>query len=459
MEVTTSITKIFTNEIFLEIFKNLSLFDLKNLTLTCKKFNQIISQSTELCSKYRVCIAGDMKQLDWLNNRKYTNFKLQYIFVQHNIFYVSRALRKYGPNVKNLVIQDSSITTEDLRDLLQLMPNVKKLQLCEIYLRTYREKIIKSSQLEYIECIGLPIYLNLFDECTKLNGLSLTGNDEITWPIAHYEEFLLRQKNLKRLKISKIETFSLIFSRQNLSENAKFRLTHFGIEEIKFSENNFENFLRFLKLHRETLEFVELSEIEIDETFEILKNLREFPKLKTLRIFQERKIVNFNSADFEPLENIQNLLIESKKVKNISKIFPNLSNLVIKKGKIHSKDLEKLKNLEKLTFINCQGIKKFQNPTVKNLTFILCSFYCFSIKDIEKLSIKSCKNVDWLLKFLQNSKNLKILEISNTKLDAKTLKKLEESQEKIDKIYMKNVEKINSTKKFLNQILSIFCIC
>lgn len=424
-----------------QIFCNLSNQDLLNLSLVCRKFNKCISNSSLILNKFEILIS-DYEIREWIGTRKYKKIYIEDCredrLIEHgNVF------ESIHDSVDEVAIRN--LYDVDLENLTLFISQFEHLTKLSIFsLDFYGDQAFKNCQAINLKFLK---YLT-FCQC-DVNLLKLFNNTQLIFlkisddfgEGKFLRNFLMKQSKLETLELSYFENPSNIFSNKEIL-NINFRLKKLTIDEEKLDESDFANLQKFLNIHAETLEYFEVYE----ENFEIIKYLKNFINLKTLRIFGGSDTIQIYLPQ---MKNIENLYLDSK-FDDFYSIFPNLILLKTNSNLINFNNIDKLQKLQNLEVNNFWDIPIFNNRNIKSLKLVGCSFqnagnFKFDNNKLESLVIQNCYFVDWLKEFLLNKdQKLKVLKIFDMKIEQNQL-----TQEIINAV--------NIVKDKIHIVISPFC--
>jgi hypothetical protein len=66
-------------EILIEIFKLLSLDDLKAISMVCKRFSEIVNNDKEILRNFTLCLNHKTVKGKWIGSRKYSRVKISLV--------------------------------------------------------------------------------------------------------------------------------------------------------------------------------------------------------------------------------------------------------------------------------------------------------------------------------------------------------------------------------------------
>lgn len=444
-------------EIFVEIFKFLSVKDLLSLTLTSKVFNDIISNTTDLCGRFKVLLTRRYRNKKWIGRRKYENFKI-YLCHHEELTGFLKIFMQCGRNVKSLEIIENCFKVETLRTLFCLCPNVKYIYFSKNHPNQVAEDGVLLPRLQCFEYEGESLCIGNFFKCRDLKAVSLSGS--YSWPDILLERFLVKQKNLTSLRLKNFDKSGFIFTSPVLSDKIKFRLNSLSLMNMSTPQHP-GIFRDFLSIHKNSLQQLEIGNFQ----YGMLRHFIDFSNLKTLKIVSQidRPEINIDNFYIQPMEQIEHLIIDNQNVTNFATKFPNLITLETRKLRLKSMEINQLKKLQKLTVVESKRISKISLPNCRELRFVSCTFNGGKIltshqDSIEILSIKDCKNVEWLTDlFRRENLRLKHLEIIGMKMSSELYHDiLAMGTKKVDKLIFSSNKVVNKLEIFKQSFSSFF---
>lgn len=234
--------------------------------------------------------------------------------------------------------------TEIFIEFLKAIPNLKRLILAETASMDPSQDLVQEnlpllSKLEALEMMraGYPILATLQKaQLTTFKVLdSMDGVDESPTPLLN---FLGIQKKLKTLALRSI-CKSKLFQTPIMEEIAQFKLKTLSLQGIKLNTtpNEYNNLMKFMKLHSNTIEELDLGRTFPDFFYEFV--FAKFKNLKKLRLMVSE--LPTETDFFDRLE-------ENKSVTSLSMVESSSEN-----WSSVSKELFKhVPNVEKLSFTN-----------------------------------------------------------------------------------------------------------
>lgn len=243
-------------EIYIRIFGYLSLKDLQSLTLACKYFHKIISNSLKLLKNYEICIdSNTVSNISTIGDRKYSKFKFIGKFereIFENIFW------KFKTSMQVVQFVEMKIKEDFLIKILDICDNLKQISFTKFELLE-PENFEESQQLPSFDIKNFIIIfsdlkvLKLF-KSSKIKNLYIRDSKFINWTslndITNFENLTIFKpensrfvSNFSNIKIPNVRKLRLI----NL--NFKESLIPFDVESLNISQlileyvNNCADFL------------------------------------------------------------------------------------------------------------------------------------------------------------------------------------------------------------------------
>ncbi|KAG5668494.1 hypothetical protein PVAND_016433 [Polypedilum vanderplanki] len=373
-------------EILINIFSFLtSRHDLLNLTTTCRFFNEIISSNLNLCKILEVHFVPENRIIEWTGNRKYSRAFIEGFAAKHfiNIF------ENFGCNLREIQIICQKIEGSNLKKILINCKNLIKIVIKDNKVNFNEEDF--SEPLPKLKLQTLH-YRNFFSQSCKIFKLlnNCSTKELIVIGFTEYCEdlkiFIKNQENLEMLNLQDVQEKSKIFNDENFFSASKFRIKKLSLGKIKIDEN----FKTFLEIHKNSLNYLDLNEVDQ----KVLKIIQKFPNFHTMRIFD----MNFSFST--PLPKIQNLTIGYDITGSWAENFVNVKTLKVTWIRFEADlmQIEKLKNLEFLHVdYCCMPMLKIPNVKILKLTNVgFSSFkpFVFEKNKIEEIFIDSCSNCE-----------------------------------------------------------------
>lgn len=277
--------------------------------------------------------------------------------------------------------------------------------------------------------------MKIFQNCTakKLDVRRLrVSDDEDPSSETELTQFLKNQATLQNLSLYFFhEASDLLDGSLN---HVNFKLSTLKLKYFdNYTSNEFNDFLSNFK---DSLTYLTVDKCHHD----ILNLFVDFKKLKDLNVYHI-------CSHFEPLLSVENLTVACIDG-DFSEKFPATKNLTIY---FYAEDLQQinnLKKLEKLTFIDCK-IPELKIPqTVRKLTLYRVTLLdpkAFNYDDIkiEELEIIKCKDCDWLMDFLTiQDLKIKKLKIVKSILSEECRKVIAETSKLIKSVQIINCEEL-----------------
>ena len=293
----------FPNEILSYIIENLDFKDRNNISLTCKKLNQITKNS--YIKDLRLIQKQDNKI--FLNHCKVKKLKLYRIIypeILYNFFYI-----------QILEIYNLYINYIDLETVLKKCYNLKILKLSDCHGVT-RRCLEPLKDLKYFKQLDI-LSGNIFNFPNELNNLKILNicnyfNKNIN---LNFIKKFKNYKNLKKIKFSKI---------LNIEKNNLLELQNLNLESISLCNCHSLHSFSFLTSFKTLKELTIINSTINDNDFNILltSNITKYNLSNSIKLKGNIKTIN-NSCKELDLFSCLNLREENLKT------FKNLINLEI----------------------------------------------------------------------------------------------------------------------------------
>ncbi|CAG9811395.1 unnamed protein product [Chironomus riparius] len=325
-------------ELLINIFSYLPLNCIISLSLSCKRFCEIINCSHELLKVLTVKFSKETANYEWIGSRSYTNVTILEDGME-NFLENQKFLRD---SLTKLTVFDKSLRLSTFLDVLRCSANLKELEIKENSDDSINSTVhqLPSLKLDKIKVKGELKSLKLLKNC-QTRHLHVYWSSKVSQQSHHLAEFLINQTNLEVLILENFSDFSFLFP-QNLLHKVQFKLKKLSIRSCScFYVIKLKN---FLDLHIDSLTHIELDsyghrESELLKSFKNLKILKfgtEFLNIcgsKPIRFFIPQPILNLHNdvLDFEVLPQIRVLEVKhwNKNFINYFNYFPNIEELTI----------------------------------------------------------------------------------------------------------------------------------
>lgn len=434
------------DEILIEIFNFFEFPEILNLTLVCRKFNNLISNNKKLMKKLSIIISKQRDDCnEWNGTRKYSDLIINKIHKE-----IPKIIEAIRNDLKYLRISNVTIDAKELKKILLNCPTLSKLGLANIKLNNddeYFDEPMPRLVFDSLSCGYNCKVLKMLMYCQTKSYVSCRTNSD-SGEIELLRSFLKLQTMLEKIHFVRFTHDAKIFNDETLNE-VKFRLKCLKI--CKIHEFEIENFLKFLKNHQSSLQHIEIRKMIgtiLENEFyltEILDCVANFTNLKSLYLYQN-PLPSIRMPYVERLEI--SLMFYGESSINLPSMFPNVNDLTINSQKVN--EIPKFTKLETLTLSNFTGndeidevlipstVKKFSVNTVfpkKSTPFI------FGDHQIENFEAEYLVNSDWIGDFLRNLKNkLKYLKIKHCFLSR---------NRRFERLFEKEPELRNKAEKFV----------
>lgn len=424
------------------IFLELSLKDILNLTLTSKTLNAIISSSSMIMRRLRLSVSKVLQSspADWRGTRNYCNL---FMDLDRLHFLESTILTPFAAIACNLTkIEIKTYNRTFVSKLLKLCTNVETLIMkpddgvsfrgdflnaCELLKTPGRFNRLKSLHLPKVE--------------TSLIGFEDANIKHLEIGFVMYDaplkRFLLKRQTLESLTLKIYGDFFRFDD--DFVNNISFKLRKLVLSlRVEGME---ENVAKFIKLHKDTLEFLSFSTTSSYQS-NFLDILGDFPKLQMI----ETRSYLLNA--FGLLPQVKVLKLDgSPDAQSINEKFPNIKE-------IHSRcfagfnimQQNMLIHLDK--FVQCLQSPGYASlfviPSVRIVKFLKCNFTSYHLMNsnaqIEELIIESCVGCEWLTTFIKKENtHVRLLTLYDMELPQSCRDAIEQNPHKIDNVIMAGV--------------------
>lgn len=416
-------------ELLIEIFNNLASKELSKLSLVCKKFNEIVNNSTSLLKKFRLNLDPRKNaNKEWIGSRNYCR-----VILKDSSRNALNVVRQISENLIELRIMYGKMHLRSLTRILAKTKRLKVLSIIKLDFKSYalNEKLPKL-KLNSLNYNGNKILFNVLME-SSVRNLSIFSVTNTHIEIETLKKFLKVQKELETLELTSFNEEFKLFQNESLNF-VDFRLKKMALDNFKEFET--KNFLKFLKNHEISLKELSLKENfrfqnVSDEIIEFVSKFRNFKNLSLNRI----KVPSIQ------MTKVENLTLQSS---NFINFFPNLKKLEIFDVKNLAIDLTSLKNLKILLLDNC-SISLFNVLHLQRLTLIdvKLTSKIFKSGKFEELFLENCGKIQTLIDFLQSGEKLKFLKLENSTIEEFKFKKFSN----VEKIVILNCQEEREAKK------------
>jgi hypothetical protein len=379
----------FPEELLINIFSYLKSADILALSLTCKRFSEVINCSHQLISLLNVYFSKATAQLEWIGSREYSNVMI----IEGGVDKLLDIQEIFGHSVKKLSISIKDLKLLELIEILNCCPNLKELEITE---KSPDDEDYSTEQLPCLNFEKLKIHGGL--KSLKILKNCQTKELQVCWKPRAYpsecklSEFFVTQKNLKTLKLEHFSEYSFEFP-QNLIEKVQFRLKRLSIKNC--SDLYILKLKNFIDLHVDALEYLELDSYGHRES----KLLQPFLKLRSLKFNAEclkihgpvsptDMIFSILSGANQLADPLYNRILPLPQIKilktfnqesdfvNFDEYFPNVEHLVIDGHEnsffVDVENFEKIESLEIHAKMLTKNLKIPKN--LKNLKMFVDNF-------------------------------------------------------------------------------------
>lgn len=173
------------SKLLLKIFTSCSSSDLLSLSLTCRKFNSLISNSIQLLEKFQLHFDESHKDQKWIGLRFYFNLTLDGDLASH-----------YQATIENIADTITSLELNiclgaNLEDMLAVLNALKNLKVLKIFMLDIFDLLYDQKAMEFLETpeyelnllefYGDPKFLQIFSQCeVKVLKLWSVGDEKFS---------------------------------------------------------------------------------------------------------------------------------------------------------------------------------------------------------------------------------------------------------------------------------------
>lgn len=402
-----------SEEILEKILLSVPDYEIPSLTLVCKKFNNVISNSVKLMNSFEVQWQKN-KQLDmrplFKSARKYR--KISVIDTSGIKANLQEFLSNHSRSLTSISFYECTMTSTELKNVLENVPKLIDFNCCEVNFEvdcdvsSVELKHLKNMELMYMYGDGFAGIVEFFSG-VEIERFQYEDNFEMNEEeTERFRDFLMSQRKLKRLSLTSN------VSQKIISDEKFLKLHELSCEDIFLWMNgidqrddfqNYEQLQNFLESQRHSLKTLTLGRARIQHA--------------TLRLLMsiELKDIRFVSCVFP--DTARTLDVTNK---SIRKIFISMMEIVdVDTERILCDFLEKCHGAEKLR-ISCvdltfelalvvaYNMKKLQKLKIFNSSLLPMTF-----PNLESLEILGCGKRE-ILRLIRVNRHLKTLTVSNT---------------------------------------------
>jgi hypothetical protein len=261
----------FATEILIEVFSYLDLTSKKNLLLTNKRFNKIISDSTQLMKS--CMLTFDVLEVNWdekvhrrrngqpnlclysilSSNRKYQHLLVKSQSTDRRL--LKQIIVRFGCHLKSVNFNRVTVTKIDFLKILTKLALLEDATFDVDFDKsqssgaTLKFKVpicpnLKTLVLEGFESHDLDFYMQLFnDSVKKLEHFQIKSSVD-QYDGDELRNFLIDQRNLKTLKLLYLNISGLF--EKDFSADVPFKLETIEIHNVQLDNNRVINFVKFM---------------------------------------------------------------------------------------------------------------------------------------------------------------------------------------------------------------------
>jgi hypothetical protein len=413
-------------EILINIFKLINYNELCKAKLVCKLFHSTITRIT--AKSTRINFIDDQDYRKFVKKHSHSNFKLH----SPEILEFASFARRSGNQVTDLnMVRFFNINLELVdaglfKEILLRCPNLKTL-IVTAQFHIPNDKVFEEPlpQLN-LELLNYSLYsepFKIFKNCTT-KKLSLSFSHNHAEKSQPFKDFIKSQRHLESLEFYFFNGNMNLFADDQL-KNVNFKLKSFVLSG-HFPQEDLKNLKMFLRHHTESLEYLRIGychyAVELFDCFPNLKKLMLY-----IKILPESK----------PILSVENLCINF--FYPFHKLLPNVKNM---RGATFPRDLTVMDKLESLR-IWWRDAEDYKFPeNLKKIKFEnTTSFPAKFPIGIKSITLKDCKEVDWLEKFLNDPMTqLDTLDVTKTSILKSSFDAINKHSSKIRNLILSNIE-------------------
>lgn len=402
------------SEVLEHILKFVPGYEIPDLTLVSKQFNEVISNSVKLMNNFEVQWdrskdRGDMRPL-LKSKRKYRKLNVLEITGIKPCF--DRFITNHASTLTSIGFYDCAMTSTELYSILiRVASNLEEIDFCEVNfeldcdVKPIVMPKMKSMEIMYGRGDGYVSILNFF-EGSKVEKFSY----EDTYELDHEEAetiaaFILSLKDLTFLSLTS-DVVLKVFADERFALSVTCQLEQVFLW-INGPERNsdevandavYRNICSFLHRQRKTLNILTLARCPVDNT--MLSFVLKLDQLKDLRLVH---------SDFVSSE------ILAKPNKTIERLFISMQEIVeVDEETVICNLLENCANIRKLRFSHCHVtfemsmIIAYKMTHLQKLEMYQCNLEVVSFPSLKKLEILNCDLED-VTKLVRVNRHLKHL--------------------------------------------------
>ena len=352
-----------------QIFLDLPVCMIPELTTVCRKFNEVVSNSVNLM-KFMEVQWQKNKSLDMRPLLESTRkFRLISIIEMSR---VSPSLQSFLHNHSNTLtcisFNECAMTSSELESVLKSLPNLVELNMCEVNFEVDSEvsavdlKELKSMETMYMYGDGLVGVLGFF-ATAKIERFQYEDNFEMNEEETEkFRDFLMSQQNLKKLSLTSN------IAQKLLSDEKFVKLHELKCEDI------------FLWMNRDDQEGGQFLQFTQLETF--LWSQRNF--LKTLTL----------GRTAIPLETLRHLLsLHLEDIRFVSCTFPDSRKIAVTNSTVKSMFVSMMETVDTETekvlcdiMRSCKNVEKLRFSCM-DITFEMSLVIAYELKHLTKLKL------------------------------------------------------------------------
>lgn len=352
---------------------------LLNMSETCTQIHQLMIASHKLMKRLKLVVKFTRSTNDTVDKistilsnasvgRKYTRLKLVYANEALNCYakpLLLKILKIVGKSVKELDISCGMFSIQDLTLLLKCFDNVEKINLINVQesLNSNSSNSEAQGLLTNLKKLQMQdvksSFLSVFEHITTLTYFKFHASsrepENFAYGVERFEDFLMRQQNLKSIDIARMHKNCLF--RENRIKLITFQLDSIVANRFFVHKSNAKHFFK----HLTSLKTIKIYDFYDSRIFpyradysNVLKCIFSAPSLQSLGVFNN----SINLDDFEicdvrnnSVTHLEYDMWNSKAIEKLIEIFPRLESISFRCFTVRLRDVEH----EKLMIMTTSG--------------------------------------------------------------------------------------------------------
>lgn len=373
------------------------------------RYARIIAESSVILKKFKLKVTKDFRQRE--TQRKYSTIELSNLSSNsHSV--LSEIFEKFGPNLRTLIISNSTLDDFTLLTILKSSPFLNELRVSEVVIEKKLPAINPISIVHLTSVIVHHTSWIIFQFLVKSQITSLHINNYVNegeGTRSHLVRMLANQYRLRELTLHGTSSRKL-FTNDDLNEIWIGRLTKLDIG-CGFGKNSNDvdrNIVNFFILNNETLSTVEISSPNSEEiTVFTLLNLDNLTSL-TFDVGKLPKDPTFYQmlAGAEANTKLKHLkisgfLYRSAFVNVLLRKYPAIINLELDDWSDTASTVKVLKFVSKM----CPGLQQLSIPAISTNPYVP------KFVELKQLHLSYMRNIENLINFIRNNESIETLQV------------------------------------------------